>query len=82
MSFETEMKDALMECALIISSFRNKNATAGHPLREPPGVSAIIAQIDALLDPENQPKKIRTEATKQAPKPKFERIAVISRPHA
>ena len=71
MTYDDQLRRALMESSLIISSFRNKNSAAGHPLREPPGVTAIITEIDALLDPEAAPKK-------QAPQPKFKRITIVS----
>lgn len=52
------LKAALMECALIISSFKNRNSQAGYPLREPPGANAIITTIDALVTAdETAPKK-------------------------
>jgi hypothetical protein len=57
MASEHTLKAALMECALIISSFKNRNSQAGYPLREPPGSSAIISTIDALVNTDAAPEK-------------------------
>jgi hypothetical protein len=47
----------LATAAITISSFRWKLADAGHPFREPPGVSELMRQIDAMLFPEAQYKR-------------------------
>lgn len=54
-----EIRATLMECALIISSFRNRNAASGYQLREPPGTSAILSRIDSLVDTDEKPKRER-----------------------
>lgn len=57
MATEDTLKAALMECALIISSFKNRNSTAGYPLREPPGANSIITTIDALVNTDAESEK-------------------------
>jgi len=42
----------LMECSLLISSFRWKLREAGYPFREPPNVDRTLARIDATCTPE------------------------------
>lgn len=40
----------LLECALVITAFRNSNAKLGYVFREPLGVSAILLDIDTLVN--------------------------------
>ena len=67
-----ELRTTLMECAVIISSFRNRNAQSGYQLREPPGTGAILSVIDALVNtddtkPEKTDKKKKTVRTSARP---------------
>ena len=47
----------LATASITHSSFRWKLADAGHPFREPPGVSELLREIDAVLFPEAQYKR-------------------------
>ena len=67
----------LIEAALIISSFRNRNAQSGYQLREPPGTDTILSRIDKLVHadkPEKtEPVKIqRKRAARQKPEKGYE----------
>lgn len=50
---ERDAVDLLMRAALIVSSFRNKNAKAGYAFCEPPGTDALIVDIDTHLSNES-----------------------------
>jgi hypothetical protein len=63
----------LMECSLILSSFRWKLEKAGYPFREPPNLNQTLAQIDALCFP---PELVNTR--KSRAKPKAETVTVHS----
>lgn len=47
----------LMDCALIISSFRWKLREAGYPFPEPPNTQRTIARIDAVCFPDEKRRK-------------------------
>lgn len=57
--FARDAKSTMCGAALLISSFKWKLAKAGYPFSEPPGVDAILRDIDALCfpEPEKQNKK-------------------------
>jgi len=67
------MAALLLEAAVIISSFRNRNAASGYQLREPPGTDAILTRIDKLVHADNPVKEIsplvrkRKKRTPEAP---------------
>ena len=42
----------LIECALMISTFRERLDKSGYPFPEPHGVKSLMARIDALTDPD------------------------------
>lgn len=53
--------ETLCQASLIISSFRWKLRKAGFPFKEPPGVDAIIRDIDALCFPDDVKVKQKTQ---------------------
>lgn len=57
--FVRDARSTMCGAALLISSFKWKLAKAGYPFSEPPGVDAILRDIDALCfpEPEKQNKK-------------------------
>ena len=44
--------EVLASSGLALSAFRRKLAQAGYPFTEPPNITRIIEQIDALLFPD------------------------------
>jgi hypothetical protein len=62
----------LATAAITISSFRWKLADAGHPFREPPGVAQLLREIDALIFPEAQYKRL--PRPKRVPDPTTEQL--------
>ncbi len=57
--FARDARETLMQASLVLSSFRWKLQKAGYPFCEPPGVTAMLRDIDALCfpEPEKQNKK-------------------------
>lgn len=47
-------RQLLLECSLLLSSFRWLNKRAGYAFREPPGIDAMLARIDALCFPDER----------------------------
>jgi hypothetical protein len=54
--------ETLCAASLIISSFRWKLRENGFPFKEPPGVDAIIRDIDALCFPDVPKSKQKTQS--------------------
>jgi len=61
---DRDMRNTLMHAALILSSFRWKLRKAGYPFCEPPGVDALLRDIDTLCFPE--PEKIKQKSKAKA----------------
>jgi hypothetical protein len=57
--FARDAKSTMCGAALLISSFKWKLAKAGYPFTEPPGVDAILRDIDKLCFPEETRNKAR-----------------------
>jgi hypothetical protein len=55
------MAALLIEAAVIISSFRNRNAASGYQLREPPGTDTILSRIDSAVC---EPTKLQAQPLK------------------
>ena len=60
--FQRDAKATMCSAALLISSFKWKLAKAGYPFCEPPGVDAILRDIDALCFPDPEKIKQKTKA--------------------
>jgi hypothetical protein len=60
--FARDAKSTMCGAALLISSFKWKLAKAGYPFTEPPGVDAILRDIDVLCFPEENKKQGKVKA--------------------
>ena len=59
----------LATASITISSFRWKLRDAGHPFREPPGIDALIRDIDAVMYPMEADKRPRRPPRQPDPTP-------------
>lgn len=60
--FASDARQTLMHASLLLSSFRWKLRKAGYPFCEPPGVDAMLRDIDTLCFPEPEKIKQKTKA--------------------
>lgn len=72
----------LIECAVIISSFRNRNAASGYQLREPPGTESILNRIDKLVNADEKIKRADVEPLQRKRKPRDPQKAHIPRAYS